>query len=72
MNMSAVMSVEHPRNTYTATPTGLSGLNYRDGDDFLFHIALAEDAASRGEAPLQSGTMTLKVTNLYKNIWRKK
>lgn len=70
MDMSAVMTVDH--TAYIASPSGLSGLNYKEGDDFLFSIALTEDAAARGEAPKQSGTMTLTVADLYLNLWRKK
>ncbi len=70
--MSAVMTVEHPAGSFTAVPTGLGGLNYKDGDDFSFTITLTDDAADREESPMQSGTMTLTVTDLYMNLWRKK
>ena len=71
-NMSAVMTVEHPAGSHTASPTGLSGLNYKDGDDFFFSISLIDDASTRGNSPIQSGTMTLAVPDLYMNVWRKK
>ena len=67
--MSAKMTAKYNGNDYNSGIFGVSGLNYKDGDDFAFYI-FPKEAYEKGEITLnEKGTVYLNVTNLYKNVW---
>jgi len=69
--MSAKMTAEYDCKTYASSEMGISGLNYKDGDDFSFYIFPTE-AYKKNEISLnEKGIVHLTVTNLYENIWSK-
>lgn len=69
--MSAKMTAEYNGKTYTSSEMGMSGLNYKDGDDFSFYIFPTE-AYEKNEISLnEKGIVHLTVTNLFENIWSK-
>ena len=71
-DMSAKMTAEYNGKLYESGVFGMSGLNYKDGDDFAFYIFPSE-SYKNGEISLsEKGTVYLTVTNLYKNVWSKK
>ena len=67
----AKMTAEYNGKTYESQARGLSGLHYKDGDDFAFYI-FPHTAYDSKEISLDEDSIVhLTVTNLYKNIWRK-
>jgi len=69
--MSAKMTAEYNGKTYTCPQEGVSGLIYKDGDEFSFYIFPTE-ACKKNEISLsEKGIVHLTVTNLYENIWSK-
>lgn len=71
-NMSAKMTATYNGRSYNSSVFGISGLNYKDGDDFSFYIFPAE-AYEKEEILLnEKGIVKLIVKDLYKNIWSKK
>jgi len=72
MNMSAKMTAKYRGNTYMSSRFGMSGLNYKDGDDFSFYVFPSE-AYEKGDVTLEeAGVVELTVTDLYQNIWSKR
>ncbi|MCT4544473.1 MAG: hypothetical protein N4A63_13080 [Vallitalea sp.] len=70
--MSSKMTAEYNGEKYNSSVYGLSGLNYKDGDSFLFYIFPSE-VYQNGEITLkEEGIVHLTVTDLYKNIWSEK
>jgi hypothetical protein len=70
--MISKMKAEYNSKNYTSSVFGVSGLNYKDGDDFAFYI-FPNDTYEKQEISLnESGIVQLTVTGLYKNIWSKK
>ncbi|MHA7966748.1 hypothetical protein ACX93W_21795 [Paenibacillus sp. CAU 1782] len=67
--MSASMTAEYKSKSYSSSHTGLSGINYRDGDDFSFDIFPLSAYESNEVTVNETGIVHLTVTNLYKNIW---
>ncbi|MCD9025047.1 hypothetical protein [Cohnella silvisoli] len=68
-NMIAKMTAEYKNEIYTSSVSGVSGLNYKDGDDFSFYI-FPNDSYEKKEISLnETGIVNLTVTDLYKNIW---
>ncbi len=63
--MSAVMTAEDDSTNYSVSGTGMSGLNYRDGDDFSFSIYPLKTSDGAGK-------LQITLTNLYLNAWNKK
>jgi hypothetical protein len=71
-SMSSKMTAEYNGEKYNSSVYGLSGLNYKDGDSFLFYIFPSE-VYQNGEITLkEEGIVHLTVTDLYKNIWSEK
>ncbi len=71
-DMFAEMTAEYKGRVYNSGVYGISGLNYKDGDDFSFYI-FPREAYDKGEVSLnEKGIVKLTITNLYKNIWIKK
>ncbi|WP_088104209.1 hypothetical protein [Halalkalibacter urbisdiaboli] len=67
--MTAKMTAEYNGKIYESPISGVSGLNYKDGDEFGFYIFPHE---SYQEIRLnEQGVVGLTVSNLYKNIWSK-
>lgn len=72
INMSAKMTAEYNGKLYESSEAWVSSLNYKDGDDFGFYI-FPSHVYDSGEISIdEKGTVTLTLTNLYKNIWTKK
>lgn len=70
--MSAKMTVKYNGKVYNSSECGISGLNYKDGDDFCFYIFPTE-AYEMEEITLdETGIVELTVKDLYKNIWSRK
>lgn len=70
-NMSAQMTAHYQNKTYTSPVFGVSGLNYRDGDDFAFYLFPGE-AYDNGDISLdETGVVEVTITNLYYNSWRR-
>ncbi|MCW3491695.1 hypothetical protein [Dethiobacter alkaliphilus] len=70
-NMSAQMTAEYNGKIYDSWKSGVSGLNYKDGDNFSFYIFPGEAYDSNEVSLNEDGIVHLTVTNLYKNIWTK-
>ncbi|MBD2869174.1 hypothetical protein [Paenibacillus arenilitoris] len=69
MTMTARMAAQYKGKSFTSSEFGVSGINYRDGDDFGFYI-FPYDAYESQEVSLdESGVVELIVTELYKNVW---
>jgi len=66
------MTADYKGKSYTSQVAGLSGLNYRDGDDFFFYLFPGE-AYDNNEIDInESGIVNVTVTQLYKNKWSKR
>lgn len=63
--MTAKLTAKYKNKQYGGTVSGISGLNYKSGDDFSFDIHPAEALRDKGK-------VELTITNLYLNIWKKK
>jgi len=68
---TAKMTAEYDGKTYNANATGQCGLNYKDGDCFSFTFFL-NDEPNEDDPSENAGIVELTITDLYKNIWRKK
>jgi len=66
--MSAKMTANYNGEIYESSESGISGLNYKNGDDFSFYIFPSDAYKTINEKDI----VKLTVTDLYKNIWRKK
>jgi hypothetical protein len=53
---------------YLPTGHNFSGINYKDGDDFLFHFPMEGVT----EEEQRNGSLTLTVTDLYRNDWSRR
>jgi hypothetical protein len=70
--MSAELQAAYNGKTYIGSVFGVSGLNYKDGDDFAFYL-FPTAAYDSGEITLdERGTVNVTITKLYKNSWSKK
>ncbi|MCK9860719.1 hypothetical protein [Paenibacillus sp. ATY16] len=69
--MSAKMAAAYNNKNYTSSQFAISGLNYKDGDDFGFYIFPSE-AYGKDISFQETGTVELTVTGLYRNSWSKK
>jgi hypothetical protein len=70
--MTAKMTSKYKDKIYESSVFGISGINYKDGDDFSFYI-FPSKAYQDGEISLnENDTVVLSIKNLYKNIWTKK
>jgi len=67
---SAKMTAEYKGKIYEGKSTGQCGLNYKDGDCFLFTFFLKDQ--SNEEPIVDTGMVKLTITDLYKNIWSKR
>ncbi|MDR0268009.1 hypothetical protein [Paenibacillus sp.] len=67
---TAKLTVEYNEKKYNAQVTGQCGLNYKDGDCFSFSFFLSDEPNK--EIVEDTGIVELTITDLYKNIWRKK
>ncbi|TLS51666.1 hypothetical protein FE782_14290 [Paenibacillus antri] len=65
----AKMVVEYDGNLSNAQSSGQCGINYKDGDCFSFAFFLSDE---RTEGNSEEGVAKLTITDLYKNVWRKK
>lgn len=71
-NMSAKMTAKYYDKIYNCGLIGMSGLNYKNGDEFSFYIFPSE-AYKKGQITShETGVVRFTVTKLYKNIWSKK
>lgn len=70
-SMTAKMKAEYEGKTYNANDAGHCGLNYKDGDCFSFSFILS-DEQNENDPIEHAGIVELTITDLYKNIWRKK
>jgi hypothetical protein len=69
--MTAEMTVKYKEKIYISSEFCISGLNYKDGDEFAFYI-FPSKAYDNGEVSLnEKGIVELSIKNLYKNIWTK-
>ncbi|WP_256757363.1 hypothetical protein [Cohnella sp. WQ 127256] len=69
--MSAQMTAEYKSKKYSSSTSGISGLNYKDGDDFSFYI-FPLTAYETNEVSLnETGEVNITISNLFKNIWIK-
>lgn len=69
--MTAKLQAEYKMQLYNSPTYGLTGLNYKSGDDFSFYL-FPIMAYKRKEVTLEeTGTVELTLSNLYKNIWTK-
>jgi hypothetical protein len=71
-NMTAKMTAQYNSKNYTSSESGVSGLNYKDGDDFAFYIFPTESYEIQEISLNETGIIHLTVTELFKNIWSKK
>jgi len=71
-NMTAKMTAQYNSKSYTSSVSGVSGLNYKDGDDFSFYIFPTESYELQEISLNETGIVHLTVTELFKNIWSKK
>lgn len=71
-NMIANMTAQYNSKNYTSSVYGVSGLNYKDGDDFSFYIFPTESYEKQEISLNETGLVQLTVTGLFKNIWSKK
>lgn len=71
-NMTAKMTAQYNSKNYTSSVYGVSGLNYKDGDDFAFYIFPSESYKIQEISLNETGIVHLTVTELFKNIWIKK
>jgi len=70
--VTAKMKSTYKGETYDVFYTGSSGINFRDGDEFSFSL-FPHNAYDTNEISLdEKGVVEVTVTNLYKNMWRKK
>lgn len=70
-NMSAKMTASYNGKVYNCSEFGTSGLNYKDGDDFLFYIFPGVAYDNKEVSLDEKGVVKLTVTDLYKNVWTK-
>jgi hypothetical protein len=66
---TAKLLVEYSGLAVNAEVTGQCGINYKDGDCFSYTFFLSEEP---NEAITNSEIISLTITDLYKNIWRRK
>jgi hypothetical protein len=71
-DMSAKMTAEYNNKVYNSSVFGMSGLNYKDGDDFGFYIFPSEAYEMEEISLNETGMVDLTVTDLFENIWCKK
>ncbi|WP_042349265.1 hypothetical protein [Bacillus massiliigorillae] len=71
-NMIAKLSTEYKGKTYKGSAYGISGLNYKDGDEFYFFLFPnnLQEKNKISLSPKDKIKITLK--DLYYNIWTKK
>lgn len=70
--MTAAMTAEYNDTVYTSSEFSISGLNYKDGDEFGFYIFPSDAYEQQAITLEETGIVQLTITNLYKNIWSKK
>lgn len=70
--ITAKMTAQYKSKNYTSSVSGVSGLNYKDGDDFSFYIFPTESYEIQEISLNETGIVHLTVTKLFKNIWSKK
>ncbi|MCM3038766.1 hypothetical protein M3201_03505 [Paenibacillus motobuensis] len=63
--MTAQLIAKYKNNQYDGTVSGISGFNYKSGDNFSIDI-------NPEEAIRDKGKVELTITNLYLNTWKKK
>lgn len=67
---TAKLTAEYNGEKNNAQVTGQCGLNYKDGDCFSFSFFLSDEPIEDNIEDV--GIVELTITDLYKNIWRKK
>ncbi len=70
--LSAKMKAEYNNKVYNSSESWLSGINYKDGDDFGFYIFPSEAYEKNAVSLNEKGIVNITITGLYKNIWSKK
>ncbi|MCD9021992.1 hypothetical protein [Cohnella silvisoli] len=70
--MSAKMTVEYKSKKYSSSTAGISGLNYKDGDDFSFFIFPSTAYETKEVSLNETGEVIITISNLFKNIWIRK
>lgn len=71
-NITAKMTSHYNIKNFTSSVSGVSGLNYKDGDDFAFYIFPTESYETQEFSLSEPEIVHLTVTELFKNIWSKK
>ncbi|WP_052350724.1 hypothetical protein [Paenibacillus gorillae] len=70
-DMIAQITVQYEGKKYTGSMVGASGLNYKDGDDFLIYMP-SLDTQGQDEAAIdEPGIVQVDITGLYMNRWTK-
>ena len=67
----AKMKAEYNGKVYDSSVSSISGLNYKDGDEFGYYIFPSKSYETNKISFDEGGVLVLTVTNLYKNIWSK-
>ncbi|MUK90511.1 hypothetical protein GMD78_19320 [Ornithinibacillus sp. L9] len=68
-SLQAEVKASYKGETHELSPSGSSGLNYRDGDEFGFYLDFTDDII----LDLKEEVMVdVTVTNLFVNLWAKK
>ncbi|WP_239616826.1 hypothetical protein [Cohnella mopanensis] len=67
--MSAKMTAEYKSKKYSSSTSGISGLNYKDGDDFSFYIFPSTAYEAKEVSLNETGEVDITISNLFKNIW---
>ncbi|SFJ79165.1 hypothetical protein SAMN02799624_05969 [Paenibacillus sp. UNC496MF] len=71
-DMTASMTAAYNGQNYESSVFAIGGLNEKDGDEFAFYVFPADAYEAGGVSLQETGTVTLTVTGLYRNVWRKK
>ncbi len=67
--MGASMQCEYNGKTYNSKTAGVSGINYRNGDEFAFYI-FPPEAYNNNEIVIENvGVVKIKISNLIENKW---
>lgn len=69
--MSAQLMVEYKSNIYQGSTFGISGLNFKSGDEFSFYMFPSKAYESKEVSLNEEGIVNITLSNLYENIWSK-
>jgi len=69
--ITAKLIAEFKSQSYSSPTYGVTGLNYKSGDDFSFYLFPTKAYESKEVSLEETGTVKLTLSNLYKNIWTK-